>query len=167
VTGFEAPPERGDFVDVKVGVDNHGEILTEIDRLLEDLLRDTGASRVTLREDLPGDYAFPVTHEAIGVGVPSLSEERTVDLRSQPVVRELARGRQVVQSDCRAAFAEPAFHAMLERYGGLAAQIVTPIFAGDRLRAIVSLHQLGTPRAWTEDEIAACARTATRVGMLL
>jgi len=141
--------------------------LTEIDHLLEDLLRDTAASRVTLRRDLPGDYAFPVTHEALAAGVPSLREERTVDLRTQPVVRELAQGHQVVQPDCRTAFDEPAFHAMLERYGGLAAQIVTPIFADDRLQAIVSLHQLGTARAWSEDEIAMCARTATRVGELL
>jgi len=167
MTGFEAPAERRDLVDVEMGVDNHGEILNEIDRLLEGLLRDTGASRVTLRQDLPGDYAFPVTHEAVGAGVPSLREERTVDLRTQPVVRELAQGRQVVQSDCRTAFEEPAFHAMLERYGRLAAQIVTPIFAGDRLRAIVSLHQLGTPREWTEGEVDMCARTAARVGELL
>jgi GAF domain-containing protein len=152
---------------VEVSVDNHAEILTEIDRLLEGLLRDTGASRVTLRQDMPGDYAFPVTHEAAGSGVPSLREERTVDLRTQPVVLELAQGRQVVQSDCRAAFDDPAFQAMLERYGGLAAQIVTPIFAGDRLRAIVSLHQLGAPRAWTEEEVAACAMTAASVGRLL
>jgi GAF domain-containing protein len=152
---------------MQVSVDNHMEILTEIDVILEGLLRDVGASRVTLRQDLPGNYAFPVTHEALAPGVPSLRDEHTVDLRAQPVVRELARGRQVVQPDCRAAFIEPAFHAMLETYGGLAAQIVTPVFAGDRLTAIVSLHQLDAPRAWTVDEVAACTDAAARIEELL
>ena len=150
-----------------MSVDNHVEILTEIDATLEGLLRDVGASRVTLRQDVPGDYAFPVTHEALASGVHSLRDERTVDLRTQPVVRELTQGRQVVQPDCRAAFDDPAFHAMLDTYGGLGAQIVTPVFAGDRLTAIVSLHQLGAPRVWTKDEVAACTLATARVAELL
>jgi GAF domain-containing protein len=147
-----------------VSVDNHRTILTEIDEILEDLLATTGASRVTLRRDVPGDYAFPVTNEALGPGVRSLRDERTVDLRTQPVVRELRRGRQVVQDDCRQAFDDPAFHRMLETYGGLAAQIVTPVVRDGSLVAIVSLHQLGKARRWTEDEIAAATRAASRVG---
>ena len=69
-------------------------ILTEIDAILEGLLRDAGASRVTLRQDLPGDYAFPVTR-------------------------------------------------------------------------IISLHQLGTPRVWTDDEVAACTSAAASIAELL
>jgi GAF domain-containing protein len=56
---------------------------------------------------------------------------------------------------------------MLETYGGLAAQIVTPVFRGGRLAAIVSLHQLGSPRRWTSDEIASATRAAEQVGSLL
>jgi GAF domain-containing protein len=138
-------------------------ILTEIDTILEDLRAETDASRVTLRRDLPGGYAFPVTNEALAPGVPSLRDERTVDLRSQPVVLELRRGRQVVQDDCRAAFDDEAFHRMLETYGGLAAQIVTPVFREGSLAAIVSLHQLGQPRHWSDDEVAAASRAATLV----
>jgi len=134
---------------------------------LEALLRHLGASRVTLREDVAGEYAFPVTHEALTAGVASLREERTVDLRTQPVVRELSQGRQVVQVDSRTAFAEPAYHAMLEAYGGLAAQIVPPVFCGERLAAILSVHQLGSPRSWTPEEIAACTEAAGRIGGLL
>ena len=149
---------------MQVSVDNHGTILTEIDAILEDLRVATGASRVTLRRDVPGEYAFPVTHEALAPGVGSLRDERTVDLRAQPVVRELQRGRQVVQDDCGQTFDDPAFQRMLETYGGLAAQIVTPIFRGGSLVAIVSLHHLGQPRRWTDDEIAAATRAAARVG---
>src|SRR5213082_1771644 len=97
----------------------------EIDAILADLLARTGASRVTLRQDVTGEYAFPVTHEALAPGVGSLKAERTVDLRTQPVVLELQQGRQVVQDDSRAAFDDPAYQRMLETYGGLAAQIVT------------------------------------------
>jgi GAF domain-containing protein len=141
--------------------------LTEIDSILEHLLRELDASRVTLRQDLPGEYAFPVTHEARAPGVSSLADERTVDLRNQPVVRELARGRQVVQEDAKAAFDEPAYQEMLETYGGLAAQIVTPVLVGGRLAGVVSLHQLGAPRSWTDADVAACTRTAARVAELL
>jgi GAF domain-containing protein len=141
--------------------------VTEIEPILEDLLARTGASRVTLRQDVPSDYAFPVTHEALAAGVPSLREERTVDLRTQPVVLELRQGRQVVQEDCRRAFDDPAYQRMLETYGGLAAQIVTPVFRAGRLAAIVSLHQLGSPRRWTTEEVAAATRAAANVGRLL
>jgi GAF domain-containing protein len=141
--------------------------VAEIEDVLQALLSSTGASRVTLREDVPGDYAFPVTHEALAPGVGSLRGERTVDLRNQPVALEVAAGRQVIQDDCAQAFDEPAFHRMRETYGGLAAQIVTPVLSDGRVAGIVSLHQLGSPRHWTEEEIEACRAAATRVGALL
>jgi GAF domain-containing protein len=135
--------------------------------VVERLLARTRASRVTLRQDLPGDYAFPVTHEARAPGVASLLEERTVDLRSQPVVVELARGHQVVQDDCGAAYDDEAFRRMRQTYGGLAAQIVTPILRNEQLVAIVSVHQLGVPRAWTREEVAAATLAAGEVEKLL
>jgi GAF domain-containing protein len=141
--------------------------LPEIASILDELLARTGASRVTLRRDVPGDYAFPVTDEALAEGVASLREERTVDLRTQPVVRELQRGGQVVQDDSRAAYDEPAYRRMLETYGGLAAQIVTPVVVDGRLAGIVSVHELRGPRRWTEAEIEACRAAAERVAELL
>ena len=141
--------------------------MVEIDEVLQALLRSTGASRVTLRQDSPGGYAFPVTHEALAAGVGSLKAERTIDLRNQPVAQEVARGRQVVQDDCAEAFDDPAFHHMREVYGGLSAQIVTPVEVGGRIAGIVSLHQLGPPRHWTEDEIEACRAAAAQVAELL
>jgi GAF domain-containing protein len=141
--------------------------MSEINVILADLLAGTDASRVTLRQDEPGDYAFPVTHESLGPGVSSLQQERTVDLKTQPVVAQVRDGQQVVQNDTRAAFDDPEFRKMLDTYGGLAAQIVTPIFRDGRLVAIVSLHQLGEPRRWTPDEIAAASLAAQRIGELL
>jgi GAF domain-containing protein len=139
----------------------------EIDAILSDLLAATGASRVTLRQAVPGEYAFPVTHEALAPGVGSLRDERTVDLRTQPVALEVAAGRQVVQDDCATAYDDPPFHRMREVYGGLAAQIVTPVERDGGVIGIVSLHQLGTPRHWTTAEIAACRDAAAHLAELL
>jgi GAF domain-containing protein len=138
-----------------------------ISAVLERLRSDLGADRVTLRRDVPGDYAFPVTAEALAPGVGSLRGERTVDLRTQPVVALLQQGEQVVQEDARGAFADPAFHRMLDAYGGLAAQIVTPIFLDDSLAAIVSVHRLGEPRIWSDADAEACRSAAARVRELL
>ena len=135
--------------------------------VLHELLEATGASRVTLRRDAPGEAPFPVVAEALAPGVGSLREERSVHLPTQPVVLEVQAGRQVVQDDCAAAYDDPAFQRMLEAYGGLAAQIVTPISRDGRLEAILSLHQLGTPRRWTDEEVAAASGAAERIGELL
>jgi GAF domain-containing protein len=135
--------------------------------VLAELLAATRASRVTLRRDVPGAYAFPVVEEVLAPGVASLREERSVDLPSQPVVRELLLGRQVVQDDCRAAYEDEAFQRMLVAYGGLAAQIVTPVAVGGRLAAIVSVHQLGAPRRWAAGDVAAASAAAEQLRELL
>jgi GAF domain-containing protein len=140
--------------------------MAEIDAILEELLSATGASRVTLREDVPGDV-FPVTHEVLADGTPAIKGVPTPDMPRQPVVLEIQQGGQVVQDDCLTASAEPHFRAMLELYGGLRAQIVTPVVRDGRVAAIVSLHQLGRTRRWGEDEIEAARRAAQRVGELL
>jgi GAF domain-containing protein len=140
--------------------------MAEIDDILQGLLESTGASRVTLRQDVPGEV-FPVTHEALAPGVGSLREERSVNMRTQPVAIEVGAGRQVVQHDSAAAYDDPDFHRMREIYGGLAAQIVTPVTVGGRVAAIVSLHQLGSPREWTDDEIEECRAVAARIAGLV
>ena len=152
---------------MEMSVDNHGGMADRIDAILSDLLASTGASRVTLRQSLPGEYAFPVTHEALGDGAGPLRDERSVDLRTQPVALEVAAGRQVVQDDCATAYDDPAFHRMREVYGGLAAQIVTPVVRNGGVIGIVSLHQLGAPRRWTDAEIAACSHVAAQLENLL
>ena len=141
--------------------------MATLDDVLDDLRAATGASRVTLRRDVPGGSPFPVVAESLAPGVGSLRDERTVHLPTQPVVLEVQRGRQVVQDDCATASADPAFQAMLAAFGGLAAQIVTPVLHDGQVAAILSLHQLGTARCWTQNEVVAASRAAERVGALL
>jgi GAF domain-containing protein len=141
--------------------------LVGLQEVVDELLSATGASRCTLRREVPGDF-FPVTHEALAPGVPSIRDERTTDLRRAQVVKQLlATGDQVVQDDCASAFDDPDFQRMLGAYGGLAAQIVTPVFLDGRLAAIVSLHQLGAPRAWSEEERRLAQEAAERLQALL
>ena len=141
--------------------------MATLDDVLDELREATGASRVTLRRDVPGGSPFPVVAESLAPGVGSLRDEQSVHLPTQPVVLEVQRGRQVVQDDCASASSDPAFHAMLAAFGGLAAQIVTPVLRDGQVAAILSLHQLGTTRRWTEDEVAAASWAAERVGALL
>lgn len=140
---------------------------TGAEAVLRELLDATGADRVTLRRDVPGAVAFPVTDEALAAGVGSLREERTIDLRTQPVALEVRAGRQVVQHDSAAATHDPDFQRMREAYGGIGAQIVTPVVVDGEVRGIVSVHHLGAPRRWTEEEVAAAAAAAERLAALL
>lgn len=140
--------------------------MSEIAAILEALLAETGASRVTLRRGVDDGYAFPVTDEALAAGVASLRDERSVDLRAQPVAMEVQERGQVVQDDSRAAYDDPAYQRMLDVYGGLAAQIVTAVAKHGEVTAILSVHQLGSPRSWKE-EPAACRRAAERIAALL
>lgn len=138
-----------------------------LEAVLEELLETTGASRATVRRNIDRPSPFPVVAEALAPGAASLGDERSVDLPTQPVVLEIQKGNQVVQDDCANAYDDPAFQAMLVAYGGLAAQIVTPIRIGGRLEAILSLHQLGEPRHWTGAEIAAASAAADELRGLL
>jgi GAF domain-containing protein len=140
--------------------------MTEIDTILEDLRAKTGANRVTLRQDVPGDV-FPVTHEALGDGALPIKGVATPDMARQPVVLQVQQGKQVVQDDCRNASDEPHFRTMLELYGGLRAQIVTPVVRNGGVVAIVSVHQLERTRHWTDEEIAATRSAVDRIEALL
>jgi GAF domain-containing protein len=122
------------------------------DAIVTALREQVGVERCTLRLDAAGEY-FPVVHEARSQGTGTLIGDRGVSLQGQPVVEAILAGaEQVVQPDCGAASDDPAFQAMLVHYGGLGAQIVTPVRDGRALLGIISLHHLGSPRQWSERE---------------
>lgn len=139
----------------------------ELQKILDELLAETRASRVTLRQDVAGD-TFPVTHEALAPGVASIVGVETPNMAGQPVVLEVTAGRQVVQDDCEPLYeSDESFHEMRVLYGGLRAQIVTPVVVDGAVAAVVSVHQLGRARAWSEEEAAACRRAAGLIAGLL
>lgn len=137
------------------GYDDYGSLrAAALDALVAGLRDQVDVDRCTLRLEVAGEY-FPVVHEALTPGTGSLIGDRKVSLQGQPVVEAILAGaEQVVQPDCAVASEDPAFQAMLGHYGGLGAQIVTPVKNGDALLGIISLHHLGSPREWSERELA-------------
>ena len=138
-----------------------------LDAIVGALREHVGVDRCTLRLEVAGEY-FPVVHEAVTPGTGSLIGDRKVSLQGQPVVEAILGGaEQVVQPDCAVASDDPAFQAMLGHYGGLGAQIVTPVKDGDELLGIISLHHLGSPREWSERELAIARAGAELVRRLV
>jgi len=123
--------------------------------------------RCTLRLAIAGGY-FPVVHESRTGTARTLIGDRAVSLRGQPVVEAILAGaEQVVQPDAARASDDPAFQDMLVQYGGLGAQIVTPVREGDSLLGIISLHHLGGPRDWSQAERSHARSAAELVRRLM
>ena len=135
--------------------------------IIEELHAELGASRVTLRQHAPdatGDGVFPVTHEVLADGVESLIGVETPNMPGQPVVLKILEGEQVVQHACQEDFiGDEPYHSMLELYGGMRAQIVTPVRIEGATAAVISVHQLGKTRDWSKAEIERCQAAADQV----
>ena len=126
------------------------------------LLATTGASRTTIRLDRP-DAVFPIVAESVAPGVPSLLGGRGVgDLRAAKTFQWLDRERRVLVQD-ELERADPAPPAELIRAYGAKAQMLAPVLEGERLAGIVSVHQSGGPRAWTDADVQAIEQAAQDV----
>jgi GAF domain-containing protein len=109
-----------------------------------------------------------VMHEVRTAKAGTLIGDREVSLHGQPVVAAILSGaEQVVQTDSANASTDPAFQRMLERYGGLGAQIVTPVREDGRLLGIISLHHLGSTREWAQRELSLARAGAQLVACLI
>jgi GAF domain-containing protein len=138
-----------------------------LESIVVTLRQEVDVDRCTLRLDVAGEY-FPVVHESRTASTGTLIGDRGVSLQGQPVVTAILAGaEQVVQRDCPSASDDPAFQAMLAHYGGLGAQIVTPVRDGASLVGIISLHHLGGPRDWSARELALGRAGATLVRRLM
>ena len=123
-----------------------------LEAIISSVRAQVGVDRCTLRLEVPGEY-FPVVHESRTPDARTLIGDREVPLQGQPVVETILSGvDQVVQPDTATASEDPAFRTMLRHYGGLGAQIVTPVRDHGRLLGIISLHHLGGPREWSKAE---------------
>lgn len=138
-----------------------------LEAIVASLRAEVGVDRCTLRLDVSGEY-FPVVHESRSAKALTLIGDREVSLRGQPVVEAILSGvAQVVQPDTATASEDPAFQAMLRHYGGLGAQIVTPVRDHESLLGIISLHHLGGPREWSQREKDAAFDAAELVRRLV
>jgi GAF domain-containing protein len=144
--------------------------------VVDELLAATGASRCTLRLDVPGDYPFPAVHEALAPGAGSLLDFRELPQLAGPTFHKLLRdGKLVVMDDCAAAVdgGDPDytrerdyFVRLMELYGGMAAFIAVPVIVRGEVRGVVSLHQLGAPREWSPADVRAAEEAGGRASAL-
>jgi maleate isomerase len=131
------------------------------DAEVDELLRVTRASRVTLRLDTPGE-TFPVVAEACAPGVRSIRNATEIDLRAAATFQWLEReGRLLVQRDCLED--EPVAPVELIDLYGVRAQVLAPLIRSGRLFGIISVHHAGTPREWTPAEVVAIEEAAGRL----
>lgn len=138
-----------------------------LDAIVVSLHEAVAVDRCTLRLEVTGEY-FPVIHESLAGSARTLIGDRTVSLRGQPVVDAILAGaEQVIQPDTASASDDSAFQDMLVRYGGLGAQIVTPVRQDERLLGIISLHHLGGPRVWSRPELGRALAAAELVRRLV
>jgi maleate isomerase len=134
--------------------------------ILDRLRQTLGVQRCTFRQNVLAAYAFPVTHESRD-NVRSLLGDFTIVQSGQPVIDLLLSTRaQVVQEDCLTASPDPLFHTMLEHYGSMRAQIVTPFIREDKLAGVLSIHNLKQQRTWTSEEKMLAKNAAELLGHL-
>lgn len=142
-----------------------GGAVETLDPIVRDLLAATGASRVTVRADLPG-ATFPVVAEACAPGVRSIAGPSTIDLRAAATFRHLERTLGTLVQDDLLATETPPPPELIARYGARA-QMLAAVPLDGRLAAFVSVHHGPDPRSWSPHDVAALHEAAARVGEAL
>lgn len=130
-----------------------------LDRLVAELLAATGASRVTLRLDVPGPDFFPVVAEACAPGISPIAGDASIDLRAAPTFTTVAEQLQTVIQDDVTTAEPPTPPEVIARYG-VRAQMLTPVMRDGRCVGTLSVHEASGPRAWSAADRQALAETA-------
>ena len=129
-------------------------------RLVDELREATGALRVTLRLDTPGEV-YPIVAESLAPGARSLAGDTSIDLRKAATYEYLERTLQPLVQNDFVDVAEPPPRELVEGFG-VRSQMLAPVVKDGRLVGIVSVHA-SEPRDWNGEEIAAATRTAEQV----
>lgn len=124
-------------------------------RLTDDLLVATGASRTTVRLIVEGGD-LELVAESCAPGVASMATGPVVDPTVHPTYLYLERERKLlIQDDCRSG--EPAPPASLVQHFGVWAQMLAPVVVNGEFTGTISVHQQGTTRQWDQAAVAALA----------
>ncbi|MEW9584388.1 GAF domain-containing protein [Paraburkholderia sp. DGU8] len=143
-------------------------VLTALEQTMATLLQATGASRTTVRIDIPAHncHLDTVCAEAMAPGIVPLKLNSSMNQRSLPTVKWLEANRDLlIQSDCENHAVKPP-KALTAVYG-VKAQMLAPLMAQDELFGFVSLHYVPSTRVWSEGEIATLRSAATQVNRIL
>jgi GAF domain-containing protein len=132
--------------------------MSNLQRIVEDLLLATGASRASLQLAAPeGRWTFPA--EAVTHGARQIrNDEAPGDIPGPVVIQHLEREQQILAQDDTARADPPPARPLIDRYGARA-QILAPLVRGGRLAGLLSVHHVPGPRHWERNDIDA-VRTA-------
>lgn len=136
--------------------------------ILGELISDVGASRCTVRLDLPerGLAVNAPAAEAVATGVSSVASDTDLDQWSLATVQWLELHKRILLQDDLSS-TELQVPAVLTDTWGVKAQMLGPIVRADRLVGWISVHQVGGPRHWSAEDEAALSRAVDRVGEVL
>jgi maleate isomerase len=131
-------------------------LVEEFQSLMSSLLNKVGASRTTIRLDVPkhGFAVNAVVAEARAPGINSIAVEKSLEQRKTQTASWLERERRIlVQNDCLNAEFQPPKELM--QIYGTRAQMLAPIERDGALTGWISVHYNPSPREWTPAEVAA------------
>jgi len=131
-------------------------LVADFQALMDDLLNKVGASRTTIRLDVPthGFAVNGVVAEGRAEGINSIAVETSLQQRKTQTASWLERERRIlVQNDCLTAEFQPPKELM--QIYGTRAQILAPIIRGDALTGWISVHSNPSPREWAPADVAA------------
>jgi maleate isomerase len=143
-------------------------VLAALEQTMVTLLQATGASRTTVRIDIPAHncHIDTVCAEAMAPGIVPLKLNSSMNQRSLPTVKWLEANRDLlIQSDCANHAVRPP-KALTAVYG-VKAQMLAPLMAHDELIGFVSLHYVPSTRVWSEGEITTLRHAAAQVSRIL
>lgn len=125
-------------------------------RITDDLLVATGASRTTVRLSQPGSADPVLVAESLRPGVMSMRTTQPPGIAAAQTYVYLEQQRDLlVQRDTTEAPLPP--RSLIENFG-VGAQMLAPIVVDDSMVGTISVHQEGGPRDWSEADIGALRR---------
>lgn len=140
----------------------------QLDDLLEKLRVATGASRTTLRLDVPAynSHVDTVTAESYGPGVAPLRTNASLNQRSLDTVKWLEKHKvNLIQEDCINAPVKPP-GALMSIYG-VKAQMLTPLIENGDLMGWISVHYIPGTRDWSDKDVALLDEANANVKQIL
>ena len=145
--------------------------LTSLQTLADRLRLDTDAGRITVRVESEklGLRLERVAVESLGQGVGSLLSEIAENLRNAVAPRWLiANRRTFVMDDClNPSDPELAPEPYLVEAYGVRAEMLQPVFVGEGLIAIISVHYAKGPRHWTDQDVSRIEAAGERLHDML
>jgi maleate isomerase len=140
------------------------ETLSDLQLILEELLKLTNASRTTLRIDIP-EYNSSINAalvEALAPGILSIKSLTSLDQRKLPTVIFMEEKRcNLIQEDCSNHEVSPP-KDLLKVYG-VKAQMLGPLIWDHNLVGFISVHYIPSTRHWSHSDIAALDDVKERV----